>query len=99
MKYGTSLRVRHLVGRCEKGEEFIDALGRLCARERVRSGTFQAIGVFSSVELQEFVLDKLCRALLPGGFLILGEAESLSGEVGRGMTAVDGRSRIFRRHL
>ena len=57
MKYGTSVRARHLVGRFDKGEELIGALEQLCARERVRAGVFQAFGVLAAVELQEFLPD------------------------------------------
>ena len=54
MKSGTSLRVRHIVGRLEKGDELIHTLRQLCARERIRAATFQGIGVLTSVDLQSF---------------------------------------------
>ena len=58
MKYGTSVRIRQLVGRLDKGEEFIDTIRRLCSREKIRAATFDAIGVFSSVDVQTFATKK-----------------------------------------
>jgi len=55
VKYGTSVRVRHIVGRLEKGEELVEGIRRLCLREKVRAGSFHGLGFFSSVELQELV--------------------------------------------
>ncbi|MDX9721535.1 MAG: DUF296 domain-containing protein [Myxococcota bacterium] len=55
MKYGTSIRVRHFVGRLEKGEEVIESLRKLCFRERIRAAAFKGLGILSSAELQEFV--------------------------------------------
>ena len=46
---------------------------------------------------QDRVLDKLCRSLSPGGYLILGEAEGLAGAGRRGMTTVNGRNKIYQK--
>lgn len=58
MKYGTSVRIRQLVGRLDKGEEFIDSIRKLCSREKIRAATFEAIGVFSSVDVQSLATKK-----------------------------------------
>lgn len=54
MKYGTSMRGRTLVGRLERGEELIDAITRLCHREKVQAGVFSALGSLSEAELKTY---------------------------------------------
>jgi chemotaxis protein methyltransferase CheR len=53
--------------------------------------------IYFSLELQKWVQDKLYRALNPGGYLVLGLAESLSPETAPRLTAVDRPHRIFQK--
>ena len=46
---------------------------------------------------QESLFDKFHRALLPGGYLVLGKVETLLGDARTRFAAVDARERIFRR--
>ena len=53
--------------------------------------------IYFSLELQKRVQDKLYRALNPGGYLVLGLAESLPPETAPRLTAVDRPHRIFQK--
>lgn len=53
--------------------------------------------IYFSLELQEVVLDKLIRTLDDGGYLILGDSESLSRKMQPKLFEVDGRNRIFQK--
>jgi len=48
--------------------------------------------------LQETLFQRLHASLAPGGFLVLGKVEALSGSAGRLFSMVSARHRIFRRH-
>lgn len=54
MKYGASIRSRHIVAKFDKGEEFMETMLRLCGRERIRAAIFEGTGSFCSAELQEY---------------------------------------------
>ena len=53
--------------------------------------------IYFSLDLQKRVLDKLYRALNPGGFLVLGMSESLPPEMEPRLTAIDRPHRIFQK--
>jgi len=53
--------------------------------------------IYFSKQVQNAVLQRLCRHLRPGGFLILGHSESLAGSDQRGLSQV--APTIFRRSL
>ena len=53
--------------------------------------------IYFSLELQKWVQEKLYRALNPGGYLVLGLAESLPPETASRLTAVDRPHRIFQK--
>jgi len=53
--------------------------------------------IYLSSEAQAEVLEKLRVALAPGGYLVLGECESLSRNVEEDLLAVDTMGKIFRR--
>ena len=54
--------------------------------------------IYFNRELQELVLNKFLRCLNPGGFLILGGAETLCQDI-TGFQTLDARNRIFRKNL
>jgi chemotaxis methyl-accepting protein methylase len=53
--------------------------------------------IYFAPALQQWVVDKLVRAMAPGGFLVTGEAERLHDENRIGLTHVDRRNRIYRK--
>ncbi len=53
--------------------------------------------IYFSREKQESVLSRLCRSVARGGYLILGESESLSSAMESALRTVDRNNRIFRR--
>lgn len=53
--------------------------------------------IYFSREQQQEVLEKLARALLPGGFLVLGRAETLAGSSRHLFDCVDPAERIYQR--
>ena len=53
--------------------------------------------IYFSLELQKKVLEKLCRALNPGGVLVIGTSESLPREMESRLTAIDRPHRIFQK--
>lgn len=53
--------------------------------------------IYFSREQQQVVLEKLARALLPGGFLVLGRAETLAGPSRHLFDCVDPAERIYQR--
>ena len=53
--------------------------------------------IYFSLDLQKRVQDKLYGALNPGGFLVLGMAESLPREMESRLTAIDRPHRIFQK--
>ena len=53
--------------------------------------------IYFSPELQDAVIEKLCRTLIPGGYLILGESEALGQSVASRFRAIDQRMRIFQK--
>ncbi|NIM14931.1 MAG: protein-glutamate O-methyltransferase CheR [Candidatus Aminicenantes bacterium] len=55
--------------------------------------------IYFSRELQKKVLSKLTKTILPGGYLILGESESLIGDVESEFLTVDSRNKIFQKIL
>jgi predicted DNA-binding protein with PD1-like motif len=54
MNYATSRHTRHIVGRLTRGEKLIPTLERICRKEKIRAGSFQAVGILSSVQLQVY---------------------------------------------
>jgi len=48
-------------------------------------------------EQQGLVLSKLCRSLAAGGYLVLGESESLNAHLGSKLSVVDRKNRIFQK--
>lgn len=54
--------------------------------------------IYFSLELQEAVLDKLIRSMDNGGYLLLGESESLTRKTQPRLAKVDGRNRIYLKH-
>ncbi|HLD47674.1 MAG TPA: CheR family methyltransferase, partial [Desulfobaccales bacterium] len=53
--------------------------------------------IYFSLDLQRLVLDKLYRALNPGGALVIGIFESLPREMESRLTAIDPPHRIFQK--
>ena len=53
--------------------------------------------IYFSPGLQDAVLGKLCRTLVPGGYLVLGESESIGQSVADRFRAIDPRMRIFQK--
>jgi chemotaxis protein methyltransferase CheR len=53
--------------------------------------------VYFSPGLQKNVLDKINKTIIPGGYLILGDAESLPGEIQREFLNFDSRNKIFQK--
>ena len=53
--------------------------------------------IYFSRERQERVLDRLCRSVARGGYLVLGESESLGSAMEPELGTVDRDNRIFRR--
>jgi chemotaxis protein methyltransferase CheR len=53
--------------------------------------------IYLSRHVQETVLHRLTGTLAPGGYLVLGAAESLTPDIEVGQQAVDGRNRIYRK--
>ncbi|MBO4351207.1 MAG: hypothetical protein J6A01_09725 [Proteobacteria bacterium] len=58
MKFGSSLRNRHVVARMEMGEDFIESLRKYFQRENVGACFFEGFGEFSKCVLQAFNPDK-----------------------------------------
>ena len=54
--------------------------------------------IYFAMELQDRVLDKLLRSLDKGGYLILGESESINRELQSRLAEVDGKNRIYLKH-
>lgn len=54
--------------------------------------------IYFALELQETVLDKLIRSLDNGGYLILGESESITRKTQSKLAEVDGKNRIYLKH-
>ena len=55
--------------------------------------------VYFSPALQKNVLDKINKTIIPGGYLILGETESLTDEIQREFLNFDSRNKIFQKTL
>jgi len=53
--------------------------------------------VYFSPELQKNVLNKINKTIIPGGYLILGDCESLTGEIKREFLNFDSRNKIFQK--
>jgi len=53
--------------------------------------------IYFSLDLQQRVLDKLCGALNPGGYLVLGTSESLPRQIASRLLTVDRFNRIFQK--
>lgn len=53
--------------------------------------------VYFSPELQANVLNKMNKTITPGGYLILGDCESLTGEIEREFLTSDSRNKIFQK--
>lgn len=53
--------------------------------------------IYMEPAAQERTLARFCRSLAPGGFLVLGESETLLGEEAQALDVVDARCRIFRK--
>jgi chemotaxis methyl-accepting protein methylase len=53
--------------------------------------------IYFSTELREHVLQKLYKALAEGGYLILGDSESLDRGMSSKFITVDDKNRIFRK--
>lgn len=53
--------------------------------------------MFFKPEFQEIICQNLHKSLRPGGFLVLGKAESLKGEVGDLFSVVDARNKIYKK--
>lgn len=58
MKFGASLRTRHVIARLEQGEDFIGTLKKFFKRERAKSCVFTGLGFFSKCTLQTLNLEK-----------------------------------------
>lgn len=58
MKFGASLRTRHVIARLEQGEDFIGTLKKFFKRERAKSCVFTGHGFFSKCTLQTLNLEK-----------------------------------------
>ncbi len=54
--------------------------------------------IYFALELQDRVLDKLLGSLDNGGYLILGESDSLNREIQSSLAEVDGKNRIYVKH-
>lgn len=81
--------------------EDLTAPGRFCPAESVFGGfdlvLCRNVLIYFSRELQEIVLEKLYRCLMPGGTLVLGSAEFPSGPAAERLRALDARNRIFQK--
>lgn len=53
--------------------------------------------IYFERELQEHLLSRLADALVPGGFLILGQVETLVGDAGSVFRAVASRERVYQK--
>jgi chemotaxis methyl-accepting protein methylase len=53
--------------------------------------------IYFNHDLQNLVMNKFKRALVPGGYLILGDSETISKEAGPGFRTVDRKNRIYRK--
>jgi chemotaxis protein methyltransferase CheR len=53
--------------------------------------------IYFSRELQNEVLSRITKTILPGGYLILGESESLIGDAASEFSTLDSRNKIFRK--
>lgn len=53
--------------------------------------------VYFSPELQKIVLNKINKTITPGGYLILGDCESLTGEIEGEFFTLDSRNKIFQK--
>lgn len=58
MKFGASLRTRHVIARLEQGEDFIGTLKKFFKRERAKSCVFTGLGFFSKCTLQSLNPEK-----------------------------------------
>ncbi|MFA5625520.1 MAG: DUF296 domain-containing protein [Bradymonadales bacterium] len=54
MKYGASIRSRHIVAKFDRGEEFTETMLRLCAREKIKAAVFTGVGSLCSADLQSY---------------------------------------------
>jgi len=54
--------------------------------------------IYFDGKMQNLILKKLFKALSIGGYLILGEAESLSGALKPYFDYIDDKNRIYRKH-
>ena len=54
--------------------------------------------IYFGLELQDRVLDKLLKSLDKGGYLILGESESINRELQSRLAEVDVKNRIYSKH-
>jgi chemotaxis methyl-accepting protein methylase len=69
---------------------------------RVAAGGFHLITcrnvlIYFDRDTQERLFERFLRALLPGGYLVLGKVETLLGPARARFAPVDARERIFRR--
>jgi len=53
--------------------------------------------IYFSRELQRLVLDKLLASLVKGGYLVLGDSDSISQEVRHRLKTIDSRNRIYQK--
>lgn len=53
--------------------------------------------IYLSPALQSSVMAKLCSALAPGGYLVLGDAETLNRDLESSLSTVDAMNRIYQR--
>ena len=53
--------------------------------------------IYFSRELQKEVLSRITKTILPGGYLILGESESLDGDIESEFLTLDSRNKIFQK--
>jgi chemotaxis methyl-accepting protein methylase len=97
-RYEVSPDIRNIV---RFSRDDLTAADRLCPAESVFGGfdlvLCRNVLIYFTRELQEAVLDKLQRCLGPGGTLVLGNAEFLSGPIADRFRAIDARNRIFQK--
>jgi chemotaxis protein methyltransferase CheR len=55
--------------------------------------------IYFNRELQNLVMDKFIRSLAPGGYLVLGDSETIGERADSAFRAVDRRNRIFRKRM
>jgi chemotaxis methyl-accepting protein methylase len=60
--------------------------------------TCRNVFIYFNRRLQKQILDKFCKCLIPGGYLIMGKSESLGAEYEYCLEAIDANARIFRKH-